>query len=75
MAFLHVEADGVVRQFVWNRIAEMKRLTGVTATNTYTAMKQQKAGDKENEGGVKGAISLLYMGKQWGSIPVQSWAR
>ncbi|CZT19917.1 uncharacterized protein RCC_05774 [Ramularia collo-cygni] len=63
LGFAQITEEGEVLQFIWNKVAQESRLTGMSVTNMYKA----PAGDlippaHDRNGRLTGAISLNWMG-------------
>lgn len=66
MGFAQITELGYMQQLMWNHAAQESRLTGMSVTNTYRKPEGEPLTSSVG-GRLPGAISLLWMGKQWSS--------
>jgi hypothetical protein len=68
MGFLQVTPEGIVQQFLWNRVAEEGGLAGMSATNVYLRQPID-ASNMAVSNATQAAIMLTWLGKSWtGSV-------
>jgi hypothetical protein len=64
MGFAQITESGVLRQFMWNHVAQEARLTGMSVTSEYRET-EDRSSQSVSKSNVENAISLQWMGKQW----------
>jgi hypothetical protein len=60
-----ITTSGEVLQFLWNSAAKDARLTGMSATTTFTTTAISKSSSKNSGPSAQGIVSLLWLGKPW----------
>jgi hypothetical protein len=65
LCYAQITASGEVLQFLWNSAAKDARLTGMSATTTYTPTSANKTSRKNPVPSAQGIVSLLWLGKPW----------
>lgn len=70
MGLVQITAEGEVRQFLWNAVAEDIGLAGLGVTVKYadgTRIPSSEEKEGQNDGKVKGSIALTWLGELWKS--------
>ncbi|KAK5132508.1 hypothetical protein LTR08_008892 [Meristemomyces frigidus] len=67
MAVMHMQREGVIKQLLWNAVADEKGLEGLSVAARYTPGDESKVreGGDSVAASVERAIMLTWMGKLW----------